>query len=163
MVNTRYFDKDINTETVQELVEKLSSMEGKIDLWFSTSGGFTNQMYYLINYLNSRKEDIKITLTNECLSCGTFLLVYFDGEITHFDLEVMLFHVTDRERYCLRDNKWINSDKLQKQDWKQNKKFAKKLLERNILTEKQVNRFLKGQDVIIYEKEIKKIFKNEKA
>lgn len=140
-------------------MEKLSSMKGEIDLWFSTSGGFTNNMFYLIDYLNCRKDEISLTITNELMSAGTLLLTDFKGKIRHRDLEFILFHVFDREKYSHRENK--PADKFKRQDKKTNRKFAKKLLEKEILNEKQISKFLKGKDILLYKKEINKLFKKD--
>ena len=79
-MNTYFFDDNINPETMNSLVEKLNSMEGEVDLWFTTEGGQTQSMEYLIHYLNSRKEEITVTVVDRLWSAGTLLLLDFEGK-----------------------------------------------------------------------------------
>ncbi len=65
-----------------------------------------------------------------------------------------MFHFFDRESYNLR--KRSLDKKLTKQDFKGNKIFAKKLKEKGFLTDKQIEKFLKGKDVYVYKKQFKK-------
>ena len=43
-----YFNEVITKESINDLVEKITNTEGKINLWFSTEGGD-------VTYSNSRK------------------------------------------------------------------------------------------------------------
>ncbi len=153
-----YFEQDIDSETVNALVEKLQDVEGKIDLWFTTTGGYKPSMNYLISFLNSRKEDITITLTDRLCSAGTMLFADFKGKIIiHEGLDFVLFHAFDRESYSIRKDVDVPAKELTKQDRAKNKKFAKNLLNKGILTEKQVKKFHKGLDVVFLKKDIKRL------
>ena len=81
IVNYVLFDDEINKETVSELVDKISSLPFKINLWFSTPGGTISLMFYLIDYLNSIKDRVTVTVFDEICSAGTLLFAYFDGAI----------------------------------------------------------------------------------
>ena len=157
-----YFDKEIDTDSVNELVGNLQEREGEINLWFSTSGGSPDAMQFLIQFLNSRKQDITITITEWLMSAGTHLLTDFEGKIIIGDLlDFMLFHVVDRESYNLRTEGAVSDKMLMKQDYEKNVIFAEKLKERGFLTDKQVTAFLKGKDVILYSKDFKNLKIND--
>jgi hypothetical protein len=76
-----YFNREITTETVNELVEKLEQFEGEINLYFSTNGGHSPSMTFLTNYFNSIKDRLTITLVDDVWSAGTQLLYDFEGKI----------------------------------------------------------------------------------
>lgn len=162
MINSYYFDEDINRNSVNSLIDKLETLRGEVNLWFSSEGGHPASMRFLITYLNSRKEEITITLTNRLCSSATLLLTHFEGVLKKNELDFMLFHVFDRERHPLRKSDWIDSDRIQKQDFERNEKLAKIFREKKILTEKQIKKFLKGKDILIYRKGVNKIFKTRK-
>ena len=153
-----YFNDDITVQAVNSLVEKLQDKEGKIDLWFNTEGGSPNAMKFLLSFLNARKDDITITLTDRLCSSGTLLLTDFEGRIViHEGLDFILFHAFDRESYSIRKDVDIPAKEITKQDEKRNKKFAKKLLNKGVLNKKQIKRFHKGLDVVFLRKEIDKL------
>lgn len=154
-----YFEDKISNDSVNSLVEKLQAVGGKILLYFSTSGGYKDDMMYLIYFLNSRKEDITIIIMNRLASAGTLLFTEFKGEIKiDSGLDYVLFHAFDRESYSIR--KYDVCDKiLTEQDMSGNKIFAKKLKKKNIFTTKEVKQFLKGNNIILYKKDFKKLTK----
>jgi hypothetical protein len=155
-----YFDDDININSVNGLVEKLQAVEGKIELWFSTNGGQKDPMVYLISYLNSRREDITITLSNRICSAGTLLLSDFKGDIKIDEgLDFILFHAFDRESYSIRKDWEVLDSILTEQDLEGNKIFAKKLEKRGILTNKQIKQFFKGKSIVLYRKDFKNLHK----
>jgi hypothetical protein len=156
-MNHYYFDNKINNKTVNELVEKLQGLEGKINLWFTSDGGNSDDMYFLISYLNSRKEDIKITFTNIIQSAGTFILTDFLGEIILGEgLDCFMFHKIDRLVYTLRNSDSIQDKKLRSNIKLLNKNFAEKIKNKQLLTEKQLVEFNKGKDVVIYRKQFER-------
>lgn len=67
-----------------------------------------------------------------------------------------MFHATDMQRYTLRKDAYINDNILVKQIEEVNKNFAKKIKQKEILTDKQIKQFNKGKDVIVYAEQIKK-------
>lgn len=155
-----YFDEEISTESVNELVEKLSGAEPdeKITLYFTTGGGESSCMSFLISYLNSISDRLEIVFTFRCWSAGTYLLVYYKGKM-RIDLDEMdsfLFHKADRKMYASKYRNTESLKKIRKQDEEANINFANKLKEKGLLTEKQIQKYLRGMDVIIYKEQFKK-------
>lgn len=156
-MNRHYFNNDITVENVNNLVEKLQTMEGKIRLYFSTDGGDPTAMDFLLDFLNSRKEDITIILTDRIYSAGADILVLFEGKIElNEHLDCILFHLLDRQKYAFRTGGYTASPKIMaKQDMEYNIKFAEKIKNKGLLTDKQLKQFLQGKDVIIYKEQYK--------
>jgi hypothetical protein len=151
-----FFDKEISVDTINELVDKLQDREGKINLYFSTDGGSPDAMSFLIEYINTREEEIEITIIDWLMSAGTLLLTDFKGKIKlHPGLDFILFHLFDRESYSLRKSD-VSKDILTKQDFRKNQIFAEKLKDRGILNSKQIKKFLKGENVVIFQDEFRK-------
>jgi ATP-dependent protease ClpP protease subunit len=148
-----YFNDKITTETINDLVEKLSQEDGEINLYFGTQGGETASMKFLINYLNSIKDRVTITVTDRVWSSGVYLLIYFYGKIK-IDIEEtdsLLFHIGDRQMYLSAvDRDLEDRNILKRQDKEYNQKIAEKIKEKGFLTDKQIKDFLKGKDVVIY-------------
>ena len=76
-----YFKQEISTESVNNLVEKLEQAEGEINLYFSTNGGDSTAMSFLISFFNSVADRLTITLTNDVWSAGTQVLYEYKGKI----------------------------------------------------------------------------------
>lgn len=156
-MNYYYFENNIEVNNINNLVEKLHSMNGEIILYFSTSGGETSVMNYLIKYLNSRKDEIKIVLTNKIYSAGVYLLLDFKGKLGIEDLDSILFHAADREIYSYRKDSYFTNKKIiAKQDKEFNLETAKKIKKKELLTNKQLKQFLKGYDVVVYKEQFEK-------
>lgn len=152
-----YFDNDITVESVNNLVDKLQNKEGKIELYFSTNGGSPSAMNFLINFLNSRKEEITVVVTDGCYSAGADIFVYFEGKIRTELLDCVVFHLLDRPSYSFRkDDYTYDSNIIKKQDNIYNLNFAEKIKERKLLTEKQLKNLLNGKDVVVYREQFKK-------
>jgi|GEM_PF-3143202 len=148
-----YFNREITTETVNDLVEKLEQFDGEINLYFSTNGGHSPSMSFLINYFNSIKDRLVITLVDDVWSAGTQILYDFKGKIILDldELDSILFHCSDRETFNIRKDSTICDQKiLAKQDKEYNLKVAEKIKNKGLLTEKQIKQFLNGNDVIVY-------------
>ena len=154
-----YFNNEIDINNVNELVEKLSQTEGNINLYFSTIGGRSSRMTFLIKYFNSIKDRLTITLIEDIWSAGTHILIDFEGkiEICVDEMDSFLFHVADRETYNFRkDSNTYNHKILIKQDKEVNIKFAEKIKKKGLLTDKQLKQFLNGRDVVVYKEQFKK-------
>ena len=152
---THFFDNKINKDNVNELIDRLYDKD-EIELFFSTQGGQTPSMKVLLHFLNSRHEKIKVIITDSLASAGTLLLTDFKGKIEFRDLDFILFHVFDRERYPIRKTWGDFNDIIQKQDYEGNLKLAKKFRKLG-LTKKEIKQFLRGQDVILYKDRFKKL------
>ena len=156
-INYYLFNDEIDTKNVNNLIDKLNTLEGKVRLYFSTYGGHTFVMEYLLDYLNSRKDEITIILTSKVHSAGTDILLDFKGKIEISQIDTILFHLADRETLNFRKDDYASSaKKLKKQDKKYNKDYIEKCRNKNLLTEKQLNNLAKGKNVVVYEKQIKK-------
>lgn len=154
-----YFNREITTETVNELVEKLEQFDGEINLYFSTNGGHSPSMTFLTNYFNSIKDRLTITLVDDVWSAGTQLLYDFQGKIILDldELDSLLFHVADRETFNVRKDSTVCDQKiLAKQDREYNKKVAEKIKNKGLLTDKQLKQFLLGKNVVVYKEQFEK-------
>ena len=89
-----YFKQEISTESVNNLVERLEQAEGEINLYFSTNGGDSTAMSFLISFFNSIADRLTITLTNDVWSAGTQVLYEYKGkiELDLDELDSVLFH-----------------------------------------------------------------------
>jgi hypothetical protein len=153
-MNYYYFNDKINNKTVNNLVDKLQTMEGKINLWFTTDGGNSDEMDFLIAYFNSRKNEIIITLTGIIQSAGTHLLFEFLGDlIMGKGLDCFMFHATDRLVYPVRNSSVIQDKELSKNDRQLNLNTAQQIKSKQFLTDKQIKQFLQGKDIVVYKKE----------
>ena len=149
-----YFDDKIEKDSINNLIEKID-VDEEVHLFFSTDGGHYNVMMYFIDFLNS-KENITVHLTEVIQSAGCFLLTDYNGKLVIEDgIDYIMFHVVDMQRYTLRKDGYINDSILVKQIKEVNEDFARKLKDKEILTDRQIKQFLKGQDVIVYKGQIK--------
>lgn len=153
--HVQIFEDDICAETVQGLINELNNYT-KIDLFFSTNGGEAASMEALIHYLNGRKEDITIYLTNEICSAGTFLLVYFEGcVLISKNLDFILFHSIDRAMLSRRKSP-VSRVELLKQLDELNLETVERFRKLG-LTEKEIKRYKAGHDVILYRKDFSRL------
>ena len=154
--HTQIFDEEIDSETVQKLINELNNYTA-IDLWVSTPGGSLAAMGALIHYLNKRKEDITIYLHDTLASAGTFLLTDFEGElIITEDLDFILFHLADRMAYTRRKDNTLNMAELGRQLDIINSKRCAKYRELG-LTEAEISKYNKGKDVILYRRDFHRL------
>lgn len=143
-----FFNEPINPETVNNLMEKLDGKED-ITLYFGTEGGETDSMRCLVSFFNSLKDNLEIVLTDVLASAGTMILTDYTGRLTYDGLDFILFHKFDRLSYPLRNSSFVDDRKITEQDEENNVIFARKLKKLG-LTKKQLKRFNKGKDVVIY-------------
>lgn len=152
------FEDNINTESINNLIKELELLEGKINLYFTTNGGVISCMNILVEYLNQRKNDINIIITDWLCSSGTILLFDFKGSITfHESLDYILFHKYDNLVHSIRKDNGIDGKKLLKFTKASNKKLRKKLNKFN-LTKKDFKIFDKGHDLVIHKDRFKEVF-----
>lgn len=136
-------------------MEKLDGKEG-ITLYFGTEGGERDSMRCLVSFFNSLKDNLEIVLTDVLASAGTMILTDYIGRLTCDGLDFILFHKFDRLSYPLRNSSFVDDRKITEQDEENNKIFAKKLKKLG-LTKKQLKRFNKGKDVILYRDQFNQI------
>lgn len=157
MSKVHYFLDSIELAPVQELIDKLETLDGNIDLFFETDGGLTDVMDYLVHYLNKRKKDITIYLIGELASAGTKLLTDYKGKIIlHEGLDLIMFHKWDRKIYTLRKSNFIDNSILIKYTEELNVKFAKKLKKLG-LTDEHLKMYSDGKDVVLYKKDFNQL------
>lgn len=155
-----HFDNQIDWESVQELIDILSQHE-KIDLFFTTEGGEIAEVRVLIHYLNTRKDDIDIYLTDVIMSAGTFLLTDYHGKIILTEsLDCILFHKTDRQVYTRRQQ-FVSIPILLEQLDNDNELMAKKFLDLG-LTKSEIKEYKEGKDVVLYRKDFNRLNINKK-
>jgi ATP-dependent protease ClpP protease subunit len=155
-----HFDNPIDWESVQELIDILSQHE-KIDLFFTTEGGEIAEVRVLIHYLNTRKDDIDIYLTDVIMSAGTFLLTDYHGKIILTEsLDCILFHKTDRQVYTRRQQ-FVSIPILLEQLDNDNELMAKKFLDLG-LTKSEIKEYKEGKDVVLYRKDFNRLNINKK-
>lgn len=160
--HTQIFDEEIDSETIQKLINDLNNYT-QIDLWFSTPGGSLSAMNAFTHYLNSRKDDITIYLYGGLASAGTFVITDFEGEvIITDDLDYILFHVADRMIYSRRKDKGLNMAELGRQLDVINDKRCSKYRTLG-LTELELAKYNKGKDVILYRKDFHRLNINRNA
>lgn len=151
---TYIFEEDITLESINGLLEKLDQIDV---LYFSSTGGTVSYMKVLIDALNKR-EDIEVHLFDSICSCATFFLTDYKGKLNTDRMEVVLFHKIDIQTYQLR--KTVFNDKQYLEDLKEdNKEYRAKI--KKFLTKKQLKKFDKGKDVVVYKKQIQE-WKEEK-
>lgn len=157
---TCIFDEQINSETVQALIDNLI-MYPAVDLFLSTPGGEMSSMHALIHFINGHN-DINIYLTDIVASAGTFLLVECDKPIYFTEgLEVLLFHMGDRPIEGAFRKRKIDEKELYNQLKETNEQYAKKFT-RLGLNKKEIKSYLDGDDVILYRKDFPRLKINQK-
>lgn len=150
-----YFDDEISTETVNALISVLHVHE-EVHLYFTTTGGDVDAMGVLIAYLNLRKDNISVFLTDRIISAGTDLLVLCKCEVVLTDyLDLITFHSAGRLVHSHRKEQW-DVNIIKEQDSLINEVKYKKYLKLG-LTEKEISRIKKGKDVILYRKDFSRL------
>ena len=155
-----YFDNEITSESVQELIGILSAVPS-VDLFITTPGGELPASKILLHFINQHP-DIKIFLTGYVASAGTFFLTECDKEVyLTDDLDWILFHMGDRNFGGRFRKEPLNQEILFEQLKATNEVWANKF-KRLGLTSKEIKDFLKGEDVILYKKDFHRLKINRK-
>lgn len=150
-----HFDDEINSETVQGLIDILSGYSN-IDLFFTTPGGELHAMRVLIHFINNHP-DINIYMTGYVASAGTFLFLECNKPITLCeDLDWILFHLGDRMVEGQFRKTTLNYEVLKEQLKETNDKLASSFLKLG-LTKKEIKAFLEGDDVVLYRKDFNRL------
>ena len=154
--HTIIFDEEINTDSVQALIDEMSS-RSFVNLYLSTNGGFLSDMYALIDYLNYRHKvgSLRIYLTDYVMSAGTFLLTDYEGPIFLSKLFYgFAFHMPDTQFYTVRKEANVDGHKRLLKVFNQN--YVSRL--KNLgLTTKQIKDIEDGKDVYVFADEIHKL------
>lgn len=151
-----YFNQPINTNTVNELVEKLTDEE-QINLWFSTTGGDIDSMFFLLDFLDTIKDKLVITLSSRVCSIGTLLLTDFKGKLEiNPDYYFTLFHKIDCDYDSQRKTE-PNSKMIISYMKRDNAALLKKYVDKGILNPEQAKKFEEGEDVVLYRDDMMKL------
>lgn len=152
---TYIFEDSINTETVQRLINDIHGYE-KVDLFFTTDGGYIFNADILVHYLNSRQDDITVYFAEQIQSAGVMVMCDFKGnKVIHNSLEFIMAHKIDHESYNFRKSDFDDKRRL-KGTKEENIKLAEKLRELGF-TEKELKKFNSGRDVILYKDDFKRL------
>ena len=155
-----YFDDEITSETIQELIGILSAVPS-VDLFVTTPGGELPAAKVLLHFINNHP-DITIYLTGYIASAGSFFLTDCNKEVyLHEDLDWILFHMGDRDFGGRFRKANINAEILYDQLKEENIKYSEKF-KRLGLTSKEIKEYLKGEDVILYKKDFHRLKINRK-
>lgn len=150
-----HFDDEINSETVQGLIDILSGYSN-IDLFITTPGGEASAMRVLIHFINNHP-DINIYMTGYIASAGTFLFIECNKPINLCeDLDWILFHMGDRVAENQFRKSSLNHNILKDQLQEENNKWADSFLKLG-LTKKEIKAFLEGDDVVLYRKDFNRL------
>lgn len=150
-----FFNDEINTESVQELIGILSSVPAA-DLFISTPGGDIASAKVLMHFVNQHP-DLTIYLTAIVASAGTFFLTDCEKEVYITDeLDLILFHQGDREFGGRFRKQFLNMDILFEQTKATNLIYADKF-KRLGLNSKEIKQYLAGEDVILYKKDFDRL------
>lgn len=150
-----HFEDEINSETVQELIDRLTDYRA-IDLFFTTVGGNAHSMRILLHFINNHP-DIKVYLTGYIASAGTFLMIECNKEIILCeDLDWILFHLGDRTIEGSFRKTTLDYTILTEQLKEQNNEWVSKYKELG-LNPKEIKRILEGDDVVLYRKDFDRL------
>ena len=154
---TLFFDAPISSETVNDLIYLFKNNKRPIDLFVSTPGGEMAAAKVLIHHINNNMDDINIYLTGTICSAGTFFLTDCTKPVfVTDDLLFLLFHTVDMPQETMTRKEDISSKELKKQLDEDNKVLADKYIKLG-LNDKEIKRFHKGEEVVIYRKDFDRL------
>lgn len=149
------FGKDIEPDTVQELISVLHSHE-KVDLYFYTDGGLLLAMEALINYMNQHP-DLNVYCTYQIYSCGFDIIMKYNGKIfLTKELDFFMVHGCDRKSYSKRKYDWDNS-KLIAYTQERNVTYCNLLKENHNFTDEEIKEIMDGGDIYLYRDDFERI------
>ena len=156
MGHTIIFKDEIDLESVQDLIDRLSMYEF-VNLYFSTNGGYISEMLILINYLNERvrSSSIKVILYDDVISAGTLLLMNYEGPLFISPMfRYFLFHAPD---VMLQTTRRDSSGKIVLQLLEESNKEYFSELKSLGLSKKEMTIVEGGGDVYINKNELSRI------
>lgn len=152
---TYYFEDEITTESVQELIDTISQFEA-IDLFITTPGGSSWAMDILMHAINQHP-DIIIYLTGFVASAGTHFLTDCTQPVyLHPNLEYILFHQGDRGVEGEFRKQVLDRHILHDQLKESNLLWAQKYKKLG-LNSKEIKRYNEGDDVVLYQKDFNRL------
>lgn len=147
--HTIMYSGEITQENIQNLINEISEHR-KVNLYFSTDGGFITAMDCLIDHLNylHKLGRIVVYVVDYCASAGAKLLTDYEGPIiVTKGFKYFMFHLPDLIMPTFRqtpDDKRVL--KMLKQG---NEEFCKELASIGI-SKPNVAKIRRGQDVFLY-------------
>jgi len=157
---TYYFNDEITTESIQETIDILSAFAA-VDLFVTTPGGETTSSSVLIHFINQHP-DVRVYLTGYIASAGVDFLTDCTQPIYLTEnLDWILFHQADREFGGKFRKAIMDKDILYDQTKVINDVYADKYKKLG-LTTKEIKEYNKGEDVILYRKDFKRLKVSQK-
>ena len=157
---TYYFNDEITTESIQETIDVLSAFPA-VDLFVTTIGGETTSSAVLIHFINQHP-DVRVYLTGYIASAGVDFLTDCTQPIYLTEnLDWILFHQADREFGGKFRKAIMDKDILYDQTKVINDVYADKYKKLG-LTTKEIKDYNKGEDVILYRKDFKRLKVSQK-
>jgi ATP-dependent protease ClpP protease subunit len=171
MILNYYFNEEFAGETTLKLLDFLNNCammrdeEGNypsVNIYLNSPGGSVAEYQLIKDMLETSVLDITLTANYE-LSSSTFLLFYFTDNVNKKILDGCFatihtadLHFSDRERRMGSDFSIKMTENLNKL----NEIYYNKFKDYKILNPTQLKRFLKGDDIILLDEELRKIMKN---
>lgn len=171
MILNYYFNEEFIGETTLKLLDFLNNCammrddEGNlpsVNIYLNSPGGSVAEYQLIKNMLETSELDITLIGSYE-LSSSTFLLFYFTDNVNKLLLDGCFatihtadLHFSDRERRIGSDFSIKMTENLNKM----NELFYTKLKDYKILNPTQLKRFLKGDDIILLDEDLRRIMKN---
>jgi ATP-dependent protease ClpP protease subunit len=171
MILNYYFNEEFAIESTVKIMDFLNNCimmkdeEGNyplVNIYLNSPGGSIAEYQLIKDMLETSPLDITL-IANYELSSSTFLLFYFTDNVNKKILEGSFatihtadLHFSDRERRTGSDFSIKMTENLNKM----NETFYNKFRDYKILNPTQLKRFLKGDDIILLDEELKKIMKN---
>lgn len=157
---TYYFNDEITTESIQETIDILSAFPA-VDLFVTTPGGETTSSAVLMHFINQHP-DVKVYLTGYIASAGVDFLTNCTQPIYLTEnLDWILFHQADREFGGKFRKAIMDKNILYDQTKVINDVYADKYKKLG-LTTKEIKDYNKGEDVILYRKDFKRLKVSQK-
>lgn len=174
MTQFLFFDGNINKENTLELASQLNQLisfslenpntELRASLYYSSVGGFCYWAEYQVDMLNKCLEffNIEIITGSDIMSSAVDVLLHFKGNVTVSPITKAMVHQVSTE-LLTKDLK--NTDSLEYFVLKQNSQLNASALNKvkSILTEGEIARFKKGDEIYFDYKKLKKLINGEWA
>lgn len=156
-----FFESELLKDSIQELVDRINSLPKgiPIKLYFCTNGGSPVYTEYLVEFLNTRYEDITIYCLHYIISSGVQILLNFKGKIVLTKhLDYVLIHLENRTLDIHKEGP--DGDILRSYSLEEHKKYMEELKAFS-LTKTQRKVISERKDLYIYRNDFK-VFKKRK-
>ncbi len=153
--HTIIFENQISHKSVQGLINNINQY-AFVNLYFSTNGGRVDSMKILVDFLNHRYDEnsIKITLFNELVSAGSYMLIDYKGPLFIKDLRYFMFHAPDITLNTIRNSDY--EKKIKQMLDAHNEVYYEDIADLG-LSKVELKKIREGGDVYIYQDEFHRI------